>query len=124
MIADLGCGDGKIFEHFQSKDKIKSLNSKATKGVKEIHSFDLCSHKDFIKVADSKNIPLSNSSCDVVVFCLALMGTNYIEFLNESRRLLKKGGHLIVSEVNSRITDMNLFVGMIESIGFTTKKNI
>lgn len=86
--------------------------------MKEIHSFDLCSHKDFIKVSDSKSIPLDKASCDVVVFCLALMGTNYIDFLAEARRLLKIGGHLIISEVNSRIPNMDLFIAIIEALGF------
>ncbi|EWS75240.1 methyltransferase, putative (macronuclear) [Tetrahymena thermophila SB210] len=124
VIADLGCGDGKIFEYFRDNNKLKSLDSSVKQGMKEVHSFDLCAHKDFIKVADSKNIPLKNSECDVVVFCLALMGTNYIEFLTEANRLLKLNGHLIISEVNSRITDMDLFIGMIECLGFKLQKKI
>ncbi|KAL4503988.1 hypothetical protein ABPG72_022618 [Tetrahymena utriculariae] len=124
VIADLGCGDGKIFEYFRDNNKLKSLDDSVKKGMKEIYSFDLCAHKDFIKVADSKNIPLKNFECDVVVFCLALMGTNYIEFLTEANRLLKQNGHLIISEVNSRITDMDLFIGMIECLGFKLQKKV
>ncbi|EGR30553.1 ribosomal RNA processing protein, putative [Ichthyophthirius multifiliis] len=113
VIADLGCGDGLLYENFQNENK------------KKIYSFDLCSHKDFIQVADSRNIPLENEFCDVVVFCLALMGTNYIEFLTEAKRLLKQKGHLMITEVNSRITNMDLFIQMIENLGFKlVRKNV
>lgn len=84
---------------------IKSLSENIKNGLKEVHSFDLCSHKKFIKAADIKNVPLESSSCNVVVLCLSLMGTNFIDFLHESRRLLKIDGNLLVTEICSRIVD-------------------
>jgi ubiquinone/menaquinone biosynthesis C-methylase UbiE len=39
---------------------------------------------------------------DVVVFCLALMGTDYPSFLREATRVLKSGGKLWIAEVRSR----------------------
>lgn len=39
---------------------------------------------------------------DVVVFCLALMGTDYPSFLKEATRVLKPSGVLWIAEVRSR----------------------
>lgn len=45
---------------------------------KNILSFDLVALKPFIKVADIKNLPLAENEVDVAVFCLSLMGKNYL----------------------------------------------
>ncbi len=37
-----------------------------------------------------KNVPLNPQSCDIVVFCLSLMGTNVADFLCEAHRVLKQ----------------------------------
>ena len=34
-------------------------------------------------------VPLKNSSIDVAIYSLSLMGTNYIDFLEEAYRVLK-----------------------------------
>ena len=39
---------------------------------------------------------------DAVVFCLALMGTDYGSFLEEAHRVLRVEGHLWIAEVRSR----------------------
>ena len=41
-------------------------------------------------------------SVDVVVFCLALMGTNYGDFIAEALRVLRRKGRLWIAEVRSR----------------------
>ena len=43
-----------------------------------------------ITVANIKNVPLEKESCNVVVFCLSLMGVDYSEFLREANRILKQ----------------------------------
>jgi ubiquinone/menaquinone biosynthesis C-methylase UbiE len=75
--------------------------------------------KDFIIESDISNIDLADKSVDACIFCLALMGTNYIEFLIEASRILKVGGRLIITEVLSRITFKINFVNLILSLGFT-----
>jgi len=47
-------------------------------------------------------VPLKAGTVDIVVFCLALMGTNIGEFLKEANRLLKPNGILKIAEVRSR----------------------
>ena len=53
----------------------------------------------------------------MAVFCLSLMGTNYIEFLLEAKRVLKVGGELIIAEVESRCGDWGKFEKMLEWLG-------
>ncbi len=73
IIADFGCGEAKLAQ---------SLNQK-------VHSFDLVALNDLVIQCDMKNVPLNNCSCDLVVFCLSLMGTNLNEFICEAHRVLK-----------------------------------
>jgi ribosomal RNA-processing protein 8 len=47
---------------------------------------------------------------DAAVFCLSLMGVNYIDFIIEAHKKLKNGGLLMICEVTSRILDKNAFV--------------
>lgn len=42
---------------------------------------------------------------DAVVFCLALMGTNYGSFITEAARVLRQKGRLWIAEVRSRFAD-------------------
>jgi ribosomal RNA-processing protein 8 len=93
-VADLGCGDAKIaatFNHGKGqKEKIKIL------------SFDLQASTPDVTVADIAHLPLEKESVDVVIFCLALMGTNFLEFVEEAHRILKWRGELWVAEIKSR----------------------
>jgi ribosomal RNA-processing protein 8 len=102
-IADLGCGNAQIARDLSnsgdSTEKgpiwVKSLNLR-------IHSFDLAAPYPLITVADIRALPLADSSIDIAVFCLALMGTNWIEFIEEAWRVLRWKGECWVSEVSSR----------------------
>ncbi|WFD07409.1 25S rRNA (adenine(645)-N(1))-methyltransferase [Malassezia vespertilionis] len=58
---------------------------------------------------------------DLVVFCLSLMGTNWVEMIAEAWRVLRNDGELLLAEVTSRLgatgaTDE--FVALVESLGF------
>jgi len=59
-----------------------------TKGI-QVHSFDLVKVNEFVQVCDMANVPLPNDSVDVAVFCLSLMGTNFLAFLREACRYTK-----------------------------------
>ena len=74
-IADFGCGEARL---------ARTLGEDA-----KVHSFDLVKMNDYVTVCDFANTPLENESCDVVVFCLSLMGTNLKKFLREANRVLK-----------------------------------
>uniref|UniRef100_A0A8C0GVY0 Ribosomal RNA-processing protein 8 n=1 Tax=Chelonoidis abingdonii TaxID=106734 RepID=A0A8C0GVY0_CHEAB len=63
-------------------------------------------------------VPLADESVDVTVFCLALMGTNLREILEEANRVLRPGGMLKVAEVASRFADIRAFVSAVTQLGF------
>ncbi|KAF8437365.1 methyltransferase-domain-containing protein [Terfezia claveryi] len=97
-IADLGCGDAKLAATLIPISEKRNLNLK-------IHSFDLTSDRNpLVTEADIANLPLEKESVDITIFCLALMGTNYLNFIEEAFRVLRFGGELWIAEIKSRFT--------------------
>lgn len=112
VVADMGCGDAKIFEKCGQKH--------------EVHSFDLVATKKCIVACDVAKTPLKNGTVDFVVFCLALMGPSLWDFLKEAHRILKTGGHLHITEVRSRFDEqhdgLNAFERSLKALGFDKHK--
>ena len=104
-IADIGCGEGAL-----AKNLIPLGYN--------IKSFDLVSLNDNVTVADMKNLPLENNSIDLAIYCLSLMNTNFIPFIAEANRIVKKEGKILVAEISSRIVEMNKFLNVFEKYGF------
>lgn len=94
-IADLGCGDARLAETFHTDGSGSRYNLK-------IASYDLQSKSKFVTKADVANLPCADGSMDVAIFCLALMGTNWIDFIEEAYRILHWKGELWVAEIKSR----------------------
>ncbi|KAI1470843.1 methyltransferase-domain-containing protein [Daldinia caldariorum] len=92
-IADLGCGDAKLAEALQPEKKKLRL---------EVLSYDLQSPSPLVTRADIANLPLADGAADVAIFCLALMGTNWLDFVEEAYRILHWKGELWVAEIKSR----------------------
>jgi ribosomal RNA-processing protein 8 len=93
-IVDLGCGDAPL---------ARALVPTTTKHLNlRIHSYDLAAPNEHITIADISSLPLQNSSVDVAIFCLALMGTNWIDFVEEAWRVLRWKGECWIGEVGSR----------------------
>ncbi|KAI1386253.1 methyltransferase-domain-containing protein [Hypoxylon trugodes] len=92
-IADLGCGDAKLATALQSEKKKLRL---------EVLSYDLQSPSPLVTRADIANLPLADGAVDIVVFCLALMGTNWLDFVEEAYRILHWRSELWVAEIKSR----------------------
>lgn len=92
-VADLGCGDAFL------ATQVLSFNSRANI---EVLSYDLCATNPLIKKADIAKLPLESGSVNVAILCLALMGTNWIESVEEAYRILQWNGELWVAEIKSR----------------------
>ncbi|SCW04301.1 LAFE_0H10528g1_1 [Lachancea fermentati] len=125
VISDMGCGEAQLAL------KVNKLFAQYNKRVKKyqkknciVHSFDLKKVNDRITVADIKNVPLPDESCTIVVFCLALMGTNFLDFIKEAYRLLAPRGELWIAEIKSRFADGKgeEFVNALKLMGFFHKK--
>lgn len=96
-VADLGCGDAKL---------AASLLPFSTPHSLRLLSYDLATgdgpNAALITVADLCRLPLKDSEVDVAVLCLALMGTNWVDGVDEVRRVVRAGGEVWVAEIRSR----------------------
>lgn len=95
IIADLGCGDARLAQTFVDSGESHTLNLK-------IMSYDLHSPHPLVTKADISKLPLEDGSVDIAIFCLALMGTNWISFIEEAERILHWKGELWIAEIKSR----------------------
>jgi ribosomal RNA-processing protein 8 len=119
VIADLGCGTAPLAYRLQPH--LNDLHI-------TLHSFDLSKptgpSAPLVTVADISALPLQDNSVDVAIFCLALMGTNWLDFIDEAYRILRWRGELWVSEIKSRFgrVDGKKSAVPINSIGSLNKK--
>ncbi|KAJ2781886.1 hypothetical protein H4R18_002592 [Coemansia javaensis] len=104
VVADMGCGEARL--------------AAAVGAQHTVHSFDLVAHNDRITACNIASVPLAGGTVDVAIFCLALMGTDFIAFVREANRILRAGGEMRIAEVASRIADMDAFVAALEAQGF------
>jgi len=104
VIGDFGCGEARLALELGKRYKT--------------HSFDLVAINKRIAACNLANVPLPNGCLDVGVFCLALMGTDWLDFIREARRCLKPGGLLHIAEVESRFESIDSVVNNIQAIGF------
>lgn len=102
VVADFGCGDCKIARSVKNK----------------VHSFDLAPVCDLATACDMAKVPLGDSTVNIAVFCLSLMGTNLGDFLAEANRVLVMGGVLKIAEVASRFENVHSFIRALSNMGF------
>jgi superfamily II DNA or RNA helicase len=103
IVADMGCG-----ENLLSKEL-----------TNQVHAFDYIAIDKNVIACDMSSVPLNSQEVDAVVFCLSLMGSNYLDYLKEAFRIIKPYGNLFICEpkkkIDNRIED---FKKDIESVGF------
>ncbi|KAJ2828543.1 25S rRNA (adenine645-N1)-methyltransferase [Coemansia erecta] len=104
VVADMGCGEAAL---------AAAVGTQHT-----VHSFDLVARNERITACNIADVPLPDASVDVAIFSLALMGTDFIQFVREASRILRSGGELKIAEVVSRIADVGAFVKALEEQGF------
>lgn len=110
VIADLGCGEGKLELEIKKHDE-----------TRVVHSYDIGKIAPHVHQVDIANLPLEKESLDVAVFSLSLMSTNFLDMLIEANNKLKEGGLLFVAEVSSRL-DIKKFVMHLGLMGFVKRK--
>lgn len=103
VVADFGCGEATLAESIPQE---------------KVHSIDFVAVNSRVTASDMAHTPLKSNSVNVVVFCLALMGTNIKDFILEANRVLQEGGIMKIAEVESRFNDANVFVSHIKKFGF------
>lgn len=102
VVADLGCGDAEL----------------AASVPQRVHSFDLVAANPSVVACDIAAVPLADGKVHIAVFCLALMGSNFVDFLTEAHRLLKPRGILKIAEVRSRLDDIAGWDQLLNALGF------
>lgn len=116
IVADFGCGDAELAKKLLSTEFQGNCPFK-------VHSFDLVASCDLVVACDMANVPLESKSVDVVIFCLALMGTNLADFIREAHRVLKEDGILKIAEVRSRFESqddsLEKFIQTLFQLGFS-----
>ncbi|XP_043246702.1 ribosomal RNA-processing protein 8-like [Amphibalanus amphitrite] len=102
LVVDLGCGDARL----------------ATSVRQRVLSYDLVATNERVTACDMAHLPLEDGAANVAVLCLALMGTNLVDFVMETNRILKMGGQLRIAEVASRFDSVDDFVKSLQAYGF------
>ena len=113
-IADLGCGDASLARAFLSSSKGLNLR---------FHNFDFHTPNSLVAKSDIADLPLRDGEADIAVFCLSLMGTNWISFIEEAWRVLRGDGkgELWVAEVKSRFGRIRTGRVVDNSVGMKQK---
>lgn len=118
QVADMGCGDARL---------AKTLDDGS--GCEHVSSFDLAKNGNpyITRACSMQDTQLPDNSMDVVLFCLSLMGTDWIAFVEEAVRILKKTkeAEVWVAEVKSRFetterakfTELSSFIKACEACG-------
>lgn len=119
-IADLGCGDAQL---------ARTLAPSAEKLKLKFLSYDLHNANEYITKADITNLPVNDGSVDIAIFCLSLMGTNWVSFVEEAWRVLRGDGkgECWVSEVKSRfgkVVRKKGNIGTKKTLSKTEKKKL
>lgn len=103
IVADFGCGQGKLAEGLID--------------FHVVHSFDHVAIRPGIVACDMTNTPLDAGSIDAAVFSLSLMGSNIADYINEAYRVLRLGGQLIIWHPATN-NDRGRFIEGLRKYGF------
>ncbi len=103
-IADFGCGTGRLMEALGDEYKVLSFD---VIGVNE----------KIIECNIANQIPLGKNSIDIGVFCLSLMGKDWPQMINSSRRVLKPNGQILIWATKKQIA-LDEIKEVINNAGF------
>ncbi len=104
VVGDFGCGEALLATEVAERHTV--------------HSFDHVAVDDRVIACDIAHVPLEDESLDVAIFCLALMGANFTDYLREAHRCLRLDGMLHVWEPTSYFDDVHAFTNGLGRLGF------
>jgi len=104
VVGDFGCGE--------------ALIAAAVSDRHQVHSFDHVAIDQRVVACDIAHVPLEKGTLDVAIFCLALMGTNFSDYLREAHRCLRLDGWLHIWEPASYFDDVGKFCSRLIRLGF------
>lgn len=87
IVADMGCGENLLSKEVTNK----------------VHAFDYVAIDKDVTACDMSSIPLKNQEVDAIVFCLSLMGSNYLDYIREASRVAKPYGSLFICEPKKKV---------------------
>jgi superfamily II DNA or RNA helicase len=104
VVGDFGCGEALIAAEVSDRH--------------QIHSFDHVAIDQRVVACDISQVPLQDNSLDVAIFSLALMGTNFTDYIREARRCLRLDGELHIWEPAKYFDDLTKFCSQLRKLGF------
>jgi|SaaInlStandDraft_1057018.scaffolds.fasta_scaffold06865_3 superfamily II DNA or RNA helicase len=103
IVADMGCGENLLSKEVSNK----------------VHAFDYVAIDKDVTACDMSSIPLQDNEIDAIVFCLSLMGSNYLDYIREAFRVTKPYGSLFICEPKKKVEKrLEVLKKEIESTGF------
>tara|TARA_B110000503_G_scaffold20590_1_gene31004 strand:- start:493 stop:2004 length:1512 start_codon:yes stop_codon:yes gene_type:complete len=103
IVADMGCGENLLSKEVSNK----------------VHAFDYVAIDKDVTACDMSSIPLGNQEINAVVFCLSLMGSNYLDYIREAFRVTKPYGNIFICEPKKKVEKrIEVLKKEIESTGF------
>ena len=95
VVGDFGCGEALIGAEASEPHLV--------------HSFDHVAIDQRVVACDISRVPLPDASLDASIFALALMGSNFTDYIREARRCLRLDGELHIWEPAKYFDDLTKF---------------
>jgi superfamily II DNA or RNA helicase len=103
IVADMGCGENLLSKEVSNK----------------VHAFDYVAIDNDVTACDMSSIPLADQEINAVVFCLSLMGSNYLDYIKEAFRVTKPYGNIFICEPKKKVEKrLEVLKKEIDSTGF------
>lgn len=104
VVGDFGCGE--------------ALIAGAVADRHLVYNFDHVAIDQRVVACDISHVPLEDGTLDVAIFCLALMGSNFTDYVREGHRCLRLDGWLHLWEPTSYFGDLKKFCSKLGRLGF------
>ena len=104
IVGDFGCGEALLAARVGDKH--------------DVRSFDHVAVNPTVTACDLAAVPLGDGELDAAIFCLSLMGANFVDYLREGHRCLRLDGQLHIWEPTSYFDDIEAFRTGLRRLGF------